>query len=160
MKSLISALLVVVALLPSRAFAGEVGKFGDWSAQIATDACFNMTRAISSTSAPGRKAPRLAVTDHLSQRLFNAVTVGSGFDDADGSTATISIDNGSPFQLLPFNGVGFVSSRFEPLLVDALSRGQKAVVKWTTPLGRTLTDVYSLNGFNASRAAAKSACRG
>lgn len=160
MKSAFFALIIAIFAIPVPAFAGEVGHFGDWSAQISPDACFNISKAVSSASMPGRKKPELAVTDHISERLFDAVTVGSGFDDADGATATISVDNGPEFHLLPFNGVGFVSSRLEPSLIEALSRGQKAVVKWTTPLGATLTDVYSLNGFNASRSAAKNACSG
>ena len=160
MKPAFFALIFALSFLPRHAFAGEMGRFDSWSAQITPDACFNISAAVSSTSMPGRKKPKLAVTDHLSEKLFNAVTVGSGFDDADGATATIAIDNGPAFHLLPFNGVGFVSSRLEPALVEALSRGQRAVVTWTTPLGGKLTDVYNLAGFNASRAAAKNACRG
>src|SRR3546814_8987439 len=118
---------VQTCALPILQFSAEdVGRFDIWAAQTTPGACFSFSVAVSSSPMPGRKAPRLAVTDHLNEKLFNTVTVGSGFADASGATATISVDGGQEFKLLPFNGSGFVSSRLEPALIDAFSHRSEA----------------------------------
>ncbi len=153
------ATLLPLILLSRGVIAQEVGEKGSWSAHVTADACFNTTApSHSEGSLPGRGAPYFAVADHPREGLEDAVTVGSGYADADGSSATLSVDGGKSFNLLPFGNAAFVEGSIEPELVSKLLTAKHVTVTWTTPSGGKIVDHYRMAGFQATRSLVKSGC--
>ncbi len=102
---------------------------------------------------PGRGRVILTVTERSSGR--DAVAIEAGFSFAANATVTVQVDQA---------GLGFYTSqraafaRDGKATVAAFVKGSRAIARSPGPKDVSVTDTFSLNGFNAAYAAIVKAC--
>jgi hypothetical protein len=136
----------------------SIGKFDDWTAATLQEAgqtvCYAFTPAQSSAPAlPGRGRVILTVTERASGR--DAVAIESGFSYAANAIVTVQVDQA---------GLGFYTAqraafaRDGKAAVAAFTKGSRAIARSPGPKDVSVTDTFSLKGFDAAYAAIAKAC--
>ena len=137
-----------------------IGKYGDWQAATHVEGgqlvCYAFTRAQSSEPAlPGRGDVVLTVTQR--PNLRDAVAITAGFTYA--ANAAVIVDDGT--QKLDFyTAQRSAFARDGHAVVEAFGKGKQAVAKGPGPRSGTITDSFSLRGFEAAYAAIAKALSG
>ena len=152
----------VAARRPPTATAPKsLGKFEDWQAAThqegKTLVCYAFTRA--TASAPvlaGRGEVVLTVAQRPGAR--DTVAISAGFAYAAGAAAAVAVDQQPPLEFYTAQRSAF--ARDGAATVALLRKGSRVVVKSPGPKNSTVTDQFSLRGFEAAYAAAVKACPG
>jgi hypothetical protein len=136
----------------------SIGKFDDWTAATLQEAgqmvCYAFTPAQSSAPLlPGRGRVILTVTQRPSGR--DTVAIEAGFSYAANAAVNVQVDQ---------SGLGFYTSqraafaRDNKAAVAALAKGSRAIARSPGPKDVSVTDTFSLKGFEAAYAAIVKAC--
>lgn len=151
----LAAIAAIAAGLP----AAAQNIHEDWKSFSRDGRCWASTAPQESTgSIPGRTAPYLSILNHPGEGVRGSVSVVAGYDKAGIGEASLEVD-GKKFDVLPFGNAAFAASgKPEAALIAAMRRGTELKVTWTSEVGETATDRYSLAGFTASKIDIDSAC--
>ncbi len=144
--------------VPASSMPKSIGKFDDWQAATHQEAgqlvCYAFTRATSSQPAlPGRGAVVLTVTQRNGGR--DAVAVSAGFVYASGAEVQLAVDQA---QLAFYTADRSAFARDGKAVVAAFEKGRQAIAKSPGPRNATVSDTFSLRGFNPAYAATNKAC--
>jgi len=136
----------------------SIGKFDDWQAATHQEAgqrvCYAFTRASNSQPAlPGRGDVVLTVTQRPGGR--DAVAISAGFAYAPSTEVQVGVDQA---QLAFYTANRSAFARDGHAAVTAFEKGRQAVAKSPGPRKATISDSFSLRGFNPAYAAINKAC--
>jgi len=149
---------VLASSMPASSMPRSIGKFDDWQAATHQEAgqlvCYAFTRATSSQPAlPGRGAVVLTVTQRNGGR--DAVAISAGFVYASGAEVQLAVDQA---QLAFYTADRSAFARDGKAVVAAFEKGRQAIAKSPGPRNTTVSDTFSLRGFNPAYAATNKAC--
>ena len=133
--------------------------FGDWQAATHVEAgqtvCYAFTRAQSSAPPlPGRGDVVLTVTERQSGR--DAVAISAGFTYAANAAVPVQV-NQAPLEDF-YTAQRSAFARDGKAAVAAFRQGNSAVAKSPGPKNATVTDTFSLKGFDAAYAMINKTC--
>jgi len=137
----------------------SVGSFGDWQAATHVEAgqtvCYAFTRAQSSAPAlPGRGDVVLSVTERQSGR--DAVAISAGFTYAANAAVPVQVDQAPLEDFYTAQRSAF--ARDGKAAVAAFRKGSTAVARSPGPKNASVTDTFSLKGFEAAYAMITKTC--
>lgn len=143
---------------PATTAPRAIGSFGAWQAAIREEAgqkiCYAFTRPTESTpSVPKRQAVVLTVTERPTLRDTVAISAGFAYPPNTSVTATVGQTT-----LDFYTAQGYAFARDGHAAVLAFRRGDKAVLHTAAPGRMSVTDNFSLTGFNAAYMAVLRAC--
>lgn len=144
---------ICFGLTATSALAQNVSVNSDWEGHKSGDICYAVSFPTpdSAASAHVTSSRYVTVTHRPKEGIKNETAFISGFPEDFSIEGSVSIDGNLPFQLLSYQGVGFVKSGDrEATLASQMRAGRFMEVKWTTPSGEYFVDRYSLMGFTAS----------
>lgn len=146
---------------PSAKPAGPkaMGKFDDWTAATNKEAgqtvCYAFTYAASSSqSLSGRGRVVLTVTERPGGR--DAVALSAGFAYAPNAAVSVTVDGQAALDFYTAQRSAF--ARDGRATVQAFLKGKQMAATSPAPKNATVTDNFSLRGFNAAYAAIVKAC--
>ncbi len=149
------------AAKPAAKAAGPraMGKFDDWTAATNKEAgqtvCYAFTYATSSSQTlSGRGRVVLTVTERPGGR--DAVALSAGFAYAPNASVAASVDGQPPLDFYTAQRSAF--ARDGHAAVQAFLKGKQMAATSPAPKNATVTDNFSLKGFNAAYAAIVKAC--
>jgi invasion protein IalB len=136
-----------------------IGKFDDWTAATNKEAgqtvCYAFTRAQASAPAvSGRGDVVLTVTERGSGR--DAVALSAGFAYAANASVTVTVDQFPAQEFYTAQRSAF--ARDGHAAVQGFLKGKQVVARSPAPKAATVSDTFSLRGFNAAYAAIAKAC--
>jgi invasion protein IalB len=153
------AMLIATAAAQQRQEPSRIGSFQAWTAATLQEGgqrvCYAFTRAARSDGGPAnRGVVTLTVAHRLGGRDQVAVSVGYAY--ARGAEALMTVGT----QEFRSYGVVQASAFFQngAQLIAALRNGRDAVARSPGPGGRSVTDVFPLNGFTAAYEAISREC--
>jgi len=105
-----------------------------------------------------RKHPLAMVTHRPGEKVANVVSFVEGYPLKEGSEVSLDI-GGAKFDLFTKGDSAWARTpELDRAIVEAMSKGQQAVVKGTPQKGPATTDTYSLAGFAQALALIDKAC--
>ena len=105
-----------------------------------------------------RRHPLAMVTHRPGEKIANVVSFIEGYPLKDGSEVSLDI-GGAKFDLFTKGDSAWARTpELDRAIVEAMSKGQQAVVKGTPQKGPATTDTYSLAGFAEALALIDKAC--
>jgi hypothetical protein len=105
-----------------------------------------------------RKPPRAMVTHRPEEKVANVVNFVEGYPLKEGSEVSLDIA-GAKFDLFTKGDSAWArTSDLDKTIVEAMAKGQQAIVKGMPQKGRPTTDTYSLAGFAQALAMIDKAC--
>lgn len=136
-----------------------IGKFEDWKAAThlegGQNVCYAFTSAQSSVPAvSGRGDVTLTVTQRPATAR-DAVAISAGFSFPPNSTVVVQVENSS---MDFYTAQRSAFAREGKQAVQGFLKGKQVLARLPNPKGGTLTDQFSLRGFNAAYAAINKAC--
>ena len=141
-----------------------VTQVGDWGVYMDQSGSGKICYALSQ---PKSRAPEglnrdpayFFISTRTAENVKNEVSVIAGFPLKEGVDATLAIGPNSFSLYTRESGAWVRNVAEEARVIDALRRGQGAVVKLTSRRGNVTTDTYSLNGISAAIDRAAQECR-
>ena len=135
----------------------EIGKFGDWTVaryrRGGQTVCYAFTRAKSAQPADPGRAPLLTVTERAASRDEVAITTPSAYPK--GASVTLQVGRTG----LDFYTAGSDAfARDGKATVAALRRGGQAIARGPGAHDTSLTDTFSLQGFDPAYASLIKSC--
>ena len=134
-----------------------IGKFDDWQAATYQEGgqtvCYALTHASPAGALSGRGQVVLTVTQRPTGR--DAVAISAGYAYPANAAVTLQVDQAS---LDFYTAQRSAFARDGPAVVEAFGKGKQAVAKGPGPRSGTITDSFSLRGFEAAYAAIAKAC--
>ncbi len=164
MRAGAAAVVLLLAGLSTPLRAGEIGRFGDWTAH---DERRGKARVCFIESAPGKQEgkysrrgkPRAAVAHRPAEGTRNEVSFAAGYRHGKNGVVTVAIGKRT-FELFTRGDGAWAWNRKEDeALVAAMRAGRKMVVSGTSWRGTKTRDTYSLSGFSAAHDAIGKACK-
>ncbi len=163
MKIFYLALGFLAFALPAHAQQAveDLGDFSYWSAysfeKDGSKICYMVTSPIKKTGkVQGRQDAFLVVTNTPKDGTFDVVNLQAGYNYKQASQVTLAVGS-QTFTLTPFEDMAWLKEG-DAKLVQAMIKGNTAVVKATSDSGVKTTDTYSLTGFTKARNAINKAC--
>lgn len=105
-----------------------------------------------------RKQPMLMVTQRPQENVADVVSFNEGYTLKPGSDASLDVD-GSKYDLFTKGDTAWSrTSDLDRTIVQAMVKGNKAVLEATPQKGPPTTDTYSLIGFSKALALTDKAC--
>lgn len=148
-----AALLAASALAPTQATELPEG----WQTWTWSGNCFAVAHPGGAAIPEVQAAkPYASVRHSPSEDSFDAVAISSGLPSGESYEGAAEID-GKTFDLLVYDGAGFVSSSREPALIEAMIKGAEMVVTWTQATGMVV-HTYTLAGFTTAKRTIDGAC--
>lgn len=99
----------------------------------------------------------LSIKNTPAEQAHGSVAIVSGIDDAAGLSGQVDVD-GNVFQLLMFNGNGYVKTGArEDALLAAMSTGKEARVTWSSKSGM-IVQTYQLEGMAQAKRSIDMSC--
>mgnify|MGYP005814535587 CR=1 FL=1 len=146
------------AATPAKPGPKPIGKFEDWQAATYQEGgqtvCYALTRAANSAPAlPGRGQVFITVTERTTGR--DAVALSAGYAYPANATVTLQVDQTT---LDFYTAQRSAFARDGRAAVQAFAKGRQVVAKGPGPRGASVTDTFSLRGFEAAYAAISKAC--
>ncbi|MBS7541131.1 invasion associated locus B family protein [Ancylobacter lacus] len=170
-RPLVRAAFVGAALtMCSAAFATAqaapklVTQIGDWGVYVDTAGSGKICYALSQ---PKKREPEglsrdpayFFISTRTAENVKNEISVIAGFPLKEGSDASLAIGTNNFTLYTRDTGAWVRNVAEEARVVDAMRKGQSAVVKTTSRRGNVTTDTYSLNGISAAVDRATQECR-
>ena len=135
-----------------------LGQFGDWGAYTASPGgnkvCFALAKPTSSQdNPPNRRTAANPVYMFVSTRPSESVKeevsmLVTGYQLKGNTEATVTVGNANFAMYTQNDGAWVKNAAEETQLVDAMRKGQDAVIKATTSKGTKTTDSFSLKGIS------------
>ncbi|MCP5365238.1 MAG: invasion associated locus B family protein [Hyphomicrobiales bacterium] len=166
-KLALAAVLVTACLsgLSVQAAAGEIGRFGDWTAYEdgsgANKICYMGSSPQKAEGNYTRRGPIFFLISHRpGDKVEGEVALETGYPFKKGSDASAVIDGTTTFNLFTQGESAWNSGAdADRKMVAAMKKGRRMVVKGHSQRGTQTTDTYSLNGFTAAYDAISRACK-
>jgi len=153
-----------LASLSIQAAAGEIGRFGDWTAYEdgsgANKICYMGSSPQKSQGNYTRRGSIFFLVSHRpGDKVRGEVALETGYPFKKGSDATAVIDGKTTFKLFTQGESAWNSGAgADRKMVAAMKKGGRMVVKGRSQRGTLTTDTYSLKGFTAAFDAISRAC--
>ncbi|HWW49191.1 MAG TPA: invasion associated locus B family protein [Xanthobacteraceae bacterium] len=151
--------LIVDGTLPASTASAQraeptlMGQFGAWGAYVAAPGgkktCFALSKPTSSKTEPPnrpRDTAHLFISTRPGEKVINEVFVQIGYPLKTDAASSIDVGGVSHNMYAEGDGLWIKTASEEGQLVDALRRGNEAVVNGTSSRGTKTTDVFSLRG--------------
>jgi invasion protein IalB len=179
-RPLPTLLLAAVIALPTAASAQPrpanpasqatlLGQFGDWGAYTASPGgrkvCFALSKPTASSDVPpNRRTAANPVYMFVSTRPAENVKeevsmLVTGYAFKPASEATVEVGTANFAMYVQNDGAWVKNAAEENQLVDAMRKGQDAVIKATTSRGTKTTDTFSLKGISQALDRAAQECK-
>lgn len=158
-----AAVAAMAALSPSHSRAETLGVYGDWSAFRTAESNGNVCYiGAEPEKAEGDYDKRgdtyVLVTQRPGIKELDVVSVKAGYKYRAGSEVSVKI-GGSTIDLFTADGHAWArDTETDKVLVKAMKRGNKMVIKGISWRGTLTTDTYSLKGFTAAYKTSRTAC--
>jgi invasion protein IalB len=146
-----------------------LGQFGDWGAYTASPGgqkvCFALTKPTSSVDVPpNRRTAANAVYMFISTRPGESVKdevsmLVTGYAFRGNTEASVSVGSANFAMYTQNDGAWVKNAAEEAQLVDAMRKGQDAVIRATTSKGTKTTDTFSLKGISQALDRVAQECR-
>ena len=152
-RAKLALLSLPLIALGTGAFAQNVIVNSDWEGHKTNDICYAVSFPTPDSAASTHvvSSRYVTVTHRPGEGIKNEIAFVSGFPQDFAIEGSVTIDNNLPFQLLSYQGVGFVQSGDrEATLSSQMRAGRLMEIKWTAPNGEYFVDRYSLIGFTAT----------
>lgn len=139
-----------------------IGNYGDWESltykENGNRVCFMGTKPKKSEGKYTRRGDiYLLVTHRPAEHRTGVVIVETGYTYKKSSTVNVKID-GKPFRMWTQGQYAYAYANEDKVLVRAMRRGLRMVVKGTSSRGTLTTDTYSLKGFTDAYKAISKTC--
>ena len=136
-----------------------IGRFDDWKAATHLEAgqtvCYAFTTALSSTPAlPGRSPATLTITQRP-QATRDQVAISAGFAYAPGAAVAVQAETTA---LEFYTAQRSAFARDGKAAATAFLKARQVLARSPSPKGGTITDQFSLKGFNKAYDAINKAC--
>jgi hypothetical protein len=142
----------------------EVANNGKWRGYTFDEngktGCYMLTQPEKNEGNYTQRGPiYLFVTHRPAMKIFDEVTIDTGYTFEKDSTVKVTIGN-RDFTMVTDAGRAWVeSAATDKQLVDAMKRGSSMTVRGVSNRGTRTTDVYSLSGFSATYKAVANVCK-
>ena len=144
--------------------ASLLASFGDWGVYTAQSGRSKICYALSQ---PKDRLPKnlnrdpayLFVSFRPAENVKNEVAVVFGFAAKENGPATVSVGSASYALLTKDTNAWLKNPAEESQAIATMARGQSMLVKAQSARGNSLTDQYSLSGFNAAIDRARKECQ-
>ena len=134
-----------------------LGRFDDWTAATHVEAgqtvCYAFTRALPAASGPAHADAVLTVTERPGGR--DAVAISAGFSYPPNAAVAVDVEQA---KLDFYTASRSAFARDGHAAVAAFAKGRQATAHSPGPRGATVTDAFSLRGFDAAYAAINKTC--
>ena len=158
--------MLVGLLWPMAAMAEnpkQIGTFKDWRAYTFADAGGKICYVVSEPKKhEGNYSRRgdiyFLVTHRPSGKVFNEISIITGYTYAKGHEPTASVGNQS-FKFYSEGDAAWAFSKDESRLISAMKKGSTMVVQGRSSRGTATKDTYSLSGITAAMGAIDRECR-
>lgn len=162
----LKAIVLIGLLWPMAAMANEpnqIGSFKDWRAYTFEDAGGNICYVVSEPKKHEGKYSRrgdiyFLVTHRPSGKVFNEISIITGYNYAKGHEPSASVGNQS-FKFYSEGDAAWAFSKDEAKLITAMKKGSSMVVRGKSTRGTNTKDTYSLSGITAAMGAIDKECR-
>lgn len=146
-----------------------LGQFGDWGAYTANPGgnkvCFALAKPASTVdNPPNRRTAANPVYMFISTRPSENVKeevsmLVTGYQLKGNTEATVTVGSANFAMYTQNDGAWVKNAAEESQLVDAMRKGQDAVIKATTAKGTKTTDTFSLKGISQALERAAQECK-